>query len=102
MEAEAASLSTETLATELASTWSMSISTPSTSTSGDWSELMEPMPRTRMLPPSEPGWPEVYWMVTPGIAPCKAVESEATERLVRFLALTDDTAPVSVAFFCVA
>ena len=58
-DAASASFRTEMLSTVLASTWSILISIPSTKTSGSVFELIEPIPRIRIEPPSPPGSPEV-------------------------------------------
>ena len=101
MAAEAASFNTEILSMSLGSTsFIVLVSIPSTKIYGS-AVFNVPTPRTRIVAPSCPGrpWPAV--IVTPGIVPCKAVDTFCTGRLSNILLSTWATAPVIFTFFCV-
>ena len=73
--------------------------TPSTMTNG-LAAFTEFLPRTVIVPVCNPGAPEDWIAVTPGIVPAIAAETLDTERDSSASALMDDTAPVKFAFFC--
>ena len=100
MAAEAASFRTDIDSMSLGSTLSNDDSNPSMMTSGDES-LSVPMPRTVIVPPSAPGWPEVWVTCTPVILPCRASDTSVIGRFLKSAVETVDTAPVSFSLLVV-
>ena len=100
MAEAAASFRTEMFSMSFGSTLLMLDSTPSTMTIALASPIV-PIPRTRSTPASEPGCPEVWTMVTPGIWPASILVTVELVRFDSFPASMVATEPVRFTFFWV-